>query len=565
LGQSLETPSGLSQQQYENQNNNTASVSGGIAPLSGVELPHQQYASLNNNIASLGGGIAPLSGVELPHQQYENPNNNIASVSGGIAPLIGVELPHQQYENPDNNIASMGGSVAPLNPSLNSSQLWLTAGLSRKRPREPAAFGPSEAAPRRQKSFHNTALPVGLKKPENYADTNNSLGNSVQASRQTRPASALSGGIDSTSTSFNPAVVIDLTGDDDAFESPILTRNGFDRFPELAQAFRGSRSKPDSSLSHQPMMTEDELARLIYSYTNAQLMPNIPDNKRQNSGQPSWSDPNSALAMYPPSLNAAASAQRSHVLDQATTSQSSSDARDGPPNQDVSALIDSIHADVTVPPHLREKTPPQMSSELMEHQKIGLGWLKRQEESSFRGGILADDMGLGKTVEAIALILARPSNNPICKTTLIVAPLSLMRQWEVELKRHIRADHHLKVFVYHGNIRNVDFDRLRTHDVVLTTFHTLASEIGRLAEARTLLTSSGTWYRVILDEAHAIRTRNTLASRAVHELRATYRLCMTGTPLMNSIGELFPYLRFLRIGAYKEFHQFSNHILKPLK
>lgn len=163
-------------------------------------------------------------------------------------------------------------------------------------------------------------------------------------------------------------------------------------------------------------------------------------------------------------------------------------------------------------------------------------------------------MGLGKTVEALALILANPSDNPACKTTLIVAPVALMRQWEKEIKRHVHQDRQLSVYIYHGNNKKADFDRLRNFDVVLTTFGTMAQEYKlkeerMLAESKqreqqqtqvkrptremfSLLGQKSMWYRVILDEAQCIKNRSTLTSRAANDLQARHRLCMTGTPMM---------------------------------
>jgi SNF2 family DNA or RNA helicase len=196
-------------------------------------------------------------------------------------------------------------------------------------------------------------------------------------------------------------------------------------------------------------------------------------------------------------------------------------------------------------------------------------------------------MGLGKTVEALALVLANPSTNPACKTTLIVAPVALMRQWEKEVHRHVHPRHRLSVYVYHGTSKKADFDRLRTYDVVLTTFGTLAQEMKvkqkrMLAEAEqrqqrapqikrtdreilTLLGRKSMWYRVILDEAQCIKNRNTLTSKAADDLQARHRLCMTGTPMMNSIDELFALIRFLKISPYNVWGKFSFEISKPLK
>ncbi|KAF2471084.1 uncharacterized protein BDR25DRAFT_224278 [Lindgomyces ingoldianus] len=252
----------------------------------------------------------------------------------------------------------------------------------------------------------------------------------------------------------------------------------------------------------------------------------------------------------------------------------------------ITKLLENIQPDEEVPKELREKTPKAMCSELMEHQKLGLAWLKKMEEGTAKGGILADDMGLGKTVQALALILSRPSDDPICKTTLIIAPVALMRQWEKELQRHVHSHHRLKVYIYHQNGKKADFNTLRQYDVVLTTFGCLSTEekriesleeslrdlteqqsgIQRKAKERlSLVGPECLWYRVILDEAQCIKNKGTLTSKGSNRLRAKYRLCMTGTPMMNSIDELYPLIRFLSIKPYNDWARFRTDISQQIK
>lgn len=135
----------------------------------------------------------------------------------------------------------------------------------------------------------------------------------------------------------------------------------------------------------------------------------------------------------------------------------------------------------------REQTPHQLNVELKEHQKIGLKWLKKMEAGSNKGGILADDMGLGKTIQALALMLNRPSEDPANKTTLIVAPLALLKQWKAEMETKIKPQHRLSIYTYWGQNRKSDYQFLRRHDVVLTTYGNLAMELKKKDE----------WMRVI--------------------------------------------------------------------
>lgn len=200
------------------------------------------------------------------------------------------------------------------------------------------------------------------------------------------------------------------------------------------------------------------------------------------------------------------------------------------------------------------------------------------EEGSNKGGILADDMGLGKTVQALSLIVSRPSDDPARKTTLIIAPVALMQQWKREIDRLLKPEYKLNVFVLHGDKRKTTFEKLKRYDVVLTTFGTMGSELKRreewderrrfasqneanmLEDARSLavLGPESAWYRVIIDEAQCIKNRGTRAAVACCALNATYRWCMSGTPMMNNVGELHSLLKFLRIPPYNSLERFTK-------
>ena len=136
--------------------------------------------------------------------------------------------------------------------------------------------------------------------------------------------------------------------------------------------------------------------------------------------------------------------------------------------QEIKTLIANIRPDEDLPKENREGTPKELAYPLYEHQKLALTWLKKMEEGSNQGGILADDMGLGKTISALALIVSRPSDDPARKvstvstlarlcssslaqtlifpqTTLIIAPVALVRQWEREIKMKVKPMHRLSV------------------------------------------------------------------------------------------------------------------------
>ncbi|KAJ6264416.1 hypothetical protein Dda_0562 [Drechslerella dactyloides] len=230
-------------------------------------------------------------------------------------------------------------------------------------------------------------------------------------------------------------------------------------------------------------------------------------------------------------------------------------------------------------PDDRLQTPPELNVSLMEHQKIGLTWLVKQEESNNRGGILADDMGLGKTIQAIALMLHRPSDTPNQKTTLIVCPVSLMAQWQREIQERVKAPYALNTYIYHGQQpkKFKDFNALKQYDVILTSYGTLAGEFKKKQAAqerlRTTFTpteypffsSESKWYRVILDESQHVKNHRTLTSRACAGLAAKYRICLSGTPMQNSIDDLFGAVRFLRIPRYHEYRNWSTDFSSMLR
>ncbi|KAI0182481.1 SNF2 family N-terminal domain-containing protein [Xylaria flabelliformis] len=219
---------------------------------------------------------------------------------------------------------------------------------------------------------------------------------------------------------------------------------------------------------------------------------------------------------------------------------------------------------IEIPVWDRQREPIALNRKLMPHQHVGLTWLLNQERSPLKGGILADDMGLGKTIQALALILCHPPQDGTRKTTLIVIPNSLLRQWEREIDDKVKPGHKLKTVIYHSTKKkSMTVAKLLSYDIVLTTYGTLAFEWkqvydNRKPDAAVLLASHAIFHRVILDEAHNIKNRNSQASKAVDRLRATYRLCMTGTPLMNRLDELYPLVRFLRVEPYRDLARFRK-------
>lgn len=224
---------------------------------------------------------------------------------------------------------------------------------------------------------------------------------------------------------------------------------------------------------------------------------------------------------------------------------------------------------------------------LLPHQVEGLEWMTGRELGTGKkgarvpkGGILADDMGLGKTLQSISLILtnAKPTDEATItkrklptgleKTTLVVAPLALIRQWEAEIKDKVSGSHMLRVCVHHGPSRTKRFQDLKKYDVVVTTYQILVSEFGNSStdvDGLKVGCFGLHWYRVILDEAHTIKNRNAKATQACYALRSEYRWCLTGTPMQNNLDELQSLIKFLRIKPYDQLSEWKDQIDRPMK
>ncbi|KAL4394593.1 hypothetical protein S83_004920 [Arachis hypogaea] len=193
-----------------------------------------------------------------------------------------------------------------------------------------------------------------------------------------------------------------------------------------------------------------------------------------------------------------------------------------------------------------------------------------------RGGILADSMGLGKTVMTIALILTNTgrvnSENDSLVTgrrrsiyrpnggTLIICPVALLGQWKDELETHSKEDS-LSIFVHYGGGRTTDPELLARHDVVLTTYNVLSGAYKN--DGENSIYHGVQWYRVVLDEAHTIKAHKSQGAMAAFALTSHCRWCLTGTPLQNSLEDLFSLLCFLRVEPWCNWAWWNKLIQRP--
>ena len=181
------------------------------------------------------------------------------------------------------------------------------------------------------------------------------------------------------------------------------------------------------------------------------------------------------------------------------------------------------------PEQLEFDVPKQLEATLRDYQNYGFQWLSTLNHYRL-GGILADDMGLGKTLQSIAFILSEKDRTEDNKPVLIVAPASLVYNWKNEFQKFAPS---LKVAVMIGSPqeRTDMIKEADSLDVWITSYPTLRQDIEQYAqyEFRTL----------ILDEAQMIKNHATKAAKAVREVRAGTRFALSGTPIENSIDELW--------------------------
>ncbi len=199
-------------------------------------------------------------------------------------------------------------------------------------------------------------------------------------------------------------------------------------------------------------------------------------------------------------------------------------------------------------------TPPEgLQAELRPYQNKGLNWLQFLREYHF-AGILADDMGLGKTIQTLAHLLLEKQSGRMQKPTLIVAPTSLMSNWRREAAKFTPD---LKVLVLQGTERKERFAQINDYDLVLTTYPLLPrDEDALLAEA---------YYYLILDEAQIVKNPKSQAARIVRRISADHRLCLTGTPLENHLGELWAQYDFLMPGFLGDQTFFKKQYQTPIE
>lgn len=225
--------------------------------------------------------------------------------------------------------------------------------------------------------------------------------------------------------------------------------------------------------------------------------------------------------------------------------------------------------------------PEGLNAELRPYQVTGYNWMNQLKDNKF-GGCLADDMGLGKTLQTLALLLnvskeqvyaplpqkkqeqpqlslfdapaEKPQAEKINPTSLIVMPASLIHNWTNEIKKFTP---HLSVFDHTGSNRTKNITEFANYDIVVTTYGVIRNDYQLLKNFR--------FHYLILDESQVIKNPDSKIYKTITQLQAKHRLVLTGTPIENSLTDLWSQMNFVNRGLLGNFSFFKNEFVTPIE
>ena len=216
-------------------------------------------------------------------------------------------------------------------------------------------------------------------------------------------------------------------------------------------------------------------------------------------------------------------------------------------------------------------TPKGLKCIMRQYQSDGLNWLNFLQSAGL-GGCLADDMGLGKTIQTLALLQNNRENIVPQKnlapsvdlslfvntepklTSLIIVPASLIYNWENEIKKFVPD---LKVYSYKGNQRKKSTSYFENFDIILSSYHTVRQDIE--------LISTFSFHYIILDESQIIKNPASMLYKTVTRLLSDFKLVLTGTPVENSLTDLWTQLNFVNPGLLGDLSFFRREFAKPIE
>jgi superfamily II DNA or RNA helicase len=197
--------------------------------------------------------------------------------------------------------------------------------------------------------------------------------------------------------------------------------------------------------------------------------------------------------------------------------------------------------------------PVGLRADLRPYQEEGVRWLQHLRAND-AGGILADDMGLGKTLQTIAHILAEKEAGRADKPVFVLTLTSVIGNWVREFAKFAPS---LKVMMLRGPNRQERIAEINQYDVVISTYPLVVRDQDELAKLE--------FHMLVLDEAHAIKNHNALSNEAVRKLNARSRICLSGTPIENHLGELWSLMDFLMPGMLGSNDEFKSNFRVPIE
>ena len=196
--------------------------------------------------------------------------------------------------------------------------------------------------------------------------------------------------------------------------------------------------------------------------------------------------------------------------------------------------------------------PATVNAALRPYQQEGFRWLQFLAAHGLHG-ILADDMGLGKTLQTLAHLAAEREKEP-GRPSLVIAPTSVVPNWAAEAAKFVPG---LKTITLHGPNRSADFARIPEADVIFTSYPLLSRDFETLSRQE--------WHVVALDEAQHIKNPKAATAQFACQLKGRHRLCLSGTPMENHLGELWSLMRFLMPGFLGEEKAFNTRLRRPIE
>lgn len=218
-------------------------------------------------------------------------------------------------------------------------------------------------------------------------------------------------------------------------------------------------------------------------------------------------------------------------------------------------IVNNLNKDL-----LEEENIPQKFEKILRpYQKTGFQWLKTLDNYRF-GGILADDMGLGKTIQVISMLVSYKENQEENKkTSLVVSPSSLALNWKNEIEK-FAPELNIKVISGNANQRKEIINEVEKYDVIVTSYDLLKRDIEIYKE------KNYTFRFIIADEAQYLKNNNAKNAKAIKQINADSKFALTGTPIENSLAELWSIFDFVMPGylfSYKKFKStYETEIVK---